>query len=150
MLFHTMGILWYSVWLAWNHIKLWSFFDLDVTVDLYGTFYDFIVCIDHHIWLAMTSMFFVWWSTQEIFSWTESSQSAQTPTWVPIFSARLETPQRINVHSEKISQPSSTWQLLMDNLHLHFSTAKYKTRQGIVFLIRNTELVHTLSSNAFL
>ena len=64
MLFHTMAILWYSVWHAWNHTTLGCFYDLHVTINFYGTFYDFHVFIDHHTWLSMISMFFfVWWST---------------------------------------------------------------------------------------
>ena len=52
-----MAILWYSVWLAWNHTIVWSFYDLDVAINFYGTFYDFIVFIDHHIWLSMIYLF---------------------------------------------------------------------------------------------
>ena len=64
MLFHTMAILWCRIWLAWNYTKLWSFYDLHVTMSYYGSFYDFNVLIDHHIWLSMIFMIFVWWQTQ--------------------------------------------------------------------------------------
>ena len=57
MLFHTMAILWYRVWLVWNHTTLWSFYDLHVTINFYGSFYDFNVSIDHHIWFSMISYF---------------------------------------------------------------------------------------------
>ena len=59
-----MTILLYRVWLAWNHTTLRSSHDLHVTIDFYGTFYDFNVFIDHHIWLSMGSMFFVCWQTR--------------------------------------------------------------------------------------
>ena len=41
-------------WLACYHKLLWSL-------------YDFNVFIDHHIWISMISLFFVWWWTRGLF-----------------------------------------------------------------------------------
>ena len=61
MLIHTMAILWYSVLLAWNHTRVWSFYNLHVTINFFCTFNDSDVFIDQHIWLSMISLFFAWW-----------------------------------------------------------------------------------------
>ena len=50
MLLHTTAILWYSVWLAWNHTIVWSFHDLHVTINFCGTFYDSNVFIYDFLW----------------------------------------------------------------------------------------------------
>ena len=43
-----------------------SFYDLQVSLNFYGIFYDFNVFIDHHIWLSMISLFLVWWWTRDV------------------------------------------------------------------------------------
>ena len=60
MLLHTM-VQFMTCVKSYYIIVFMSFYVLYVSLELYATFYDFNVCIDHHIWLSMIFMFIVWW-----------------------------------------------------------------------------------------
>ena len=52
MLLHTMAILGYHEWLAWNQTIVCSYYDSHITINFYGTFFDCKVFIYDFLWFS--------------------------------------------------------------------------------------------------